>query len=63
MPELSNWLIEADSGLFFCIVCAVDNESKRIVIISNDNDSVALILSLCYIPEFSSKFRNELWIE
>ena len=37
MPELSNWQEEADSIIIYHI--AVDNGSKRIVVISNDTDS------------------------
>ena len=56
VPKLSYWQEEANSILISHIAWAAHNDSKRIVVISNDTDNVVLILR--YIPELVSKGRN-----
>ena len=61
VPELSNWQEEADNRLISHIAWSVERGCKRILVLSNDTDSIALILR--YLPEFKCKGLCELWNE
>ena len=52
---------EADDRLVMHCAYEVDRGTKRILVISNDVDTVKRLL--CYMPAFKSKGLDELWVE
>ncbi len=61
IPELSNWQKEADCRIISHIEWSVGRGCQRAVIISNDTDSVALILR--YVHHFIANDLLELWVQ
>ena len=61
IPELSNWQEEADCRIIPHIEWSVSRGCQRAVIISNDTDSVALILR--YVHHFIDNGLQELWVQ
>ena len=61
VPVLNNWQEEADCRLVPHSKWAVDSGSKRLLILSNDTDSVALLLR--FISVLKGAGLKELWVE
>ena len=60
IPALNRWIEEADSRLIVHIEWAlVVDKSKRILVISNDADTFALLLY--YIPHYLTLGLEEIW--
>ena len=61
IPTCSNNQEEADCRLISHIAWSVERGCNRVVVISNDTDSIALVMQ--YMTLFKSKGLTELWIE
>ena len=62
IPDLLNWIEEADARLVVHVKWAVqENHCERVVIMSNDTDTFALLLH--YTPYFQSLGLQEIWQE
>lgn len=60
IPELNNWIGEADERLVLHIKWAVEEQKReRIIVVSNDTDTFAILLR--HIPRFVSHGLHELW--
>ncbi len=58
---LSGWLEEADARIIPHTNWTVEKGCERVVVLSNDTDSVVLLLR--YMEYFMNKHMNELWVQ
>ena len=62
IPELLSWIEEADARLIVHVKWAIHvNKCERIIIVSNDIDTFALLLH--YTPYFQTLGAKEIWQE
>ena len=62
IPELLSWIEEADARLIVHVQWAIrENKCERIIIVSNDTDTFALLLH--YTPYFQTLGTKEIWQE
>lgn len=60
IPELNSWEEEADTRIILHTNWSVKMGCKRIIVLSNDADSIILLLR--YILEFKKNGLKELWV-
>ena len=59
--EIARWIEEADARIVPHVYWAVNQGCKKVVVLSNDTDTVAILLH--YIPDCVDRGLKELWFQ